>query len=170
MRLISLLAILLAAVLAGGCDAFRTLAGRPTSSEIEVKRAAIARQEAVKDSLRLADMAQLQAAQKEQADSSASVDGLRKLPRLMAKSIGLAEKPAKRLYIMTGMYSSEANAKRASDTMASRGYPAELISYRSGKTAVGICGCNKIGELYESYRRFSDEPFCPDGVWILVNE
>lgn len=170
MRQFSLLAILLFALLTCGCDALRSLAGRPTSADIRAKREAIERQKAAQDSLREVRAAASRAAEKEKADSLASLEGLRSVPRVSSDRIGLSTRPSLRYYIMVGMYSTPVNALRAADLMESRGYPAEVIVYKSGKNAVGICGSNKIGRLYESFRRFSAEPFCPSGVWILVNE
>lgn len=170
MRQIPLLALLFFTFFATGCDALRSLAGRPTSAEIETMREAIVRHKEVEDSLRKERLEETRVAKKEEADSIASVEGLRKVPRFDAESLGFSERPSKRFYIMVGTYAHEENANAAADLMTSKGYHAELISYRSGKKAVGVCGSNKIGRLYESYKRFSEEPFCPKGAWILVNE
>ena len=170
MRLISPFLLLISAVLFGGCDTFRSLAGRPTSAEIEAKREAIAQLKSAQGETHEEHIRTLRTAEQEISDSVASVEGLRRVPRFSAERVGIAERPSHRLYIVIGMYSTDENARRAASLMESQGYPAEIIGYKSGKRAVGVCGSNKIGELYESFTRFSDEPYCPEGVWILVNE
>ena len=58
MRKITLILALAALILCQGCDAFRFLAGRPTSADLEAKRAVIEaaraeREKAVQDSIAL---------------------------------------------------------------------------------------------------------------------
>ncbi|MBO4426896.1 MAG: hypothetical protein J5771_00225 [Bacteroidales bacterium] len=166
------LAVCLAAVLvtAGGCDAFRRLAGRPTSAEIAAKRELILQEEAAHqarlDSLKLIEEAM--------ADSLRLVDSITALPSsiipagevrgLMVSGLNC------RYYVVVGAFSKESNIAKMQGLAAEKGYVTVRIPFDNGFTAVGICGTDVLSEAYASLRRVKAEDFCPEDVWVLVNE
>lgn len=163
--------LLLSASLAGGCDFLRSLAGRPTSAEIEVKREVIAREEAAyqarQDSLR-------KAAERHKADSLAALDSIAALrEKIVPKSRfgGFAsEAPAHRYHIIVGAFRDEANAARRVAKIRGEGYEALPIRFRNGYTAVGVCPSNSLAGAYRSLTAIRGQDFCPADVWILTNE
>ena len=137
------------ALLASGCDFFRTLAGRPTSADIEAKRHAIRIEEERKAALAAADTIAMQ------KDS---------VPEAVAVT---QEAGKKRFYIVLATFSKEENARKFQSRIADKGYPGELMGFKGGYTAVGICGTDDESEIKESLKEIKRQDFCPEGVWII---
>ena len=137
------------ALLASGCDFFRTLAGRPTSADIEAKRQAIRIEEERKAALAAADTIAMQ------KDS---------VPEAVAVT---QEAGKKRFYIVLATFSKEENARKFQLRIADKGYPGELMGFKGGYTAVGICGTDDESEIKESLKEIKRQDFCPEGVWII---
>ena len=167
-----IIAACFAAVLlsAAGCDAFRRLAGRPTSAEIAAKRELILREEAAHqarlDSLKLIEQAM--------ADSLRIVDSITALPSSIIPAgdvSGLQVSGLKyRYYVVVGAFSKEGNIEKMEGFASEKGYETVRIPFDNGFTAVGLCGTDVLAEAYVSLRHIRTEEFCPDDVWVLVNE
>ena len=157
-------AFCLALPLSQGCDFFRKVAGRPTSADISAKRELIAEREAAR-----ADS--LAAAARRTADSLALVDSLRNLssPIVASRPVAGQDLPLP-FYVIVGSFGKEANARAFAEKTAAAGYPATLIPYKNGFTAVGVCPSADLPSAYEALKKVRKEPFCPSGVWILNNE
>ena len=156
--------------LLGGCDFFRQLAGRPTSRQIRAKQERI-EQEARRHQQRLDS---LKLVQKQISDSLATLDSLRDAKESLITTRQLTgggkyDIPY-RNYVMIGSFSSPDNATRQAARAQEAGYPATLIPFRNGFTAVGCCPSNNLTEVYASLRKLREEPFCPADAWILNNE
>ena len=170
-RLISV--ILLASLGIGilqGCDSFRRLAGRPTSSEIAAKQEMILREEAAHQ----ARMDSLSRIEKAKADSLALLDKIKNSGEMFLSVSSLrganALKLSRRYYIIVGAFSNAANAGWLASKIESAGYEVEKIPYGNGFTAVGVAGTDALAHLWDSLQKVRTEPFCPKDVWILVNE
>ena len=164
-------AVLLAvAVLAGGCDQFRRLAGRPTSEDIAVKKARIEADEAAHQ----ARLDSLRKVQKAMADSLELIDRI-KASRTMILSAanvrGLsAAGLSNRYYVVVGTFGSLPNAKAQREKAMTAGYDAVLIPFNNGFTAVGLGGSDTLAGIWETLGIVREQPFCPKDVWVLVNE
>ena len=171
MKKIMVITALAAAVcLLGGCDFFRQLAGRPTSRDIRVKQERI-EQAAQLHQQRLDSLKQVQ---KQISDSLAILDSLREAKESLISTRQLAgggkyDIPY-RYYVMIGSFSSPDNATRQAARAQEAGYPATLIPFRNGFTAVGCCPSDNLTEVYASLRKLREEEFCPSDAWILNNE
>ena len=151
-RVLQLVVVSLSVViLATGCDFFRKLAGRPTSSEIEATREVIKLKTApppapvaVKDTV-----AESPEVSKEPVADVPKVDG------------------KKRYYIVMASFSSAANASKYAERLTAKGYKPELFGFKGGFTGVGICGTDDEAEAKSSLKEVKRQDFCPDGVWIL---
>jgi len=157
-------------VLTSGCDAFRRLAGRPTSDEIEAKRAAIEARRAAEHQARMDSLAKVE---KMLADSLAVLDSLESMAgkaMMKPESLGgLSVEPLEhKYYIIVGSFMDKGNAEVLRTRVASAGYEAELVSFRNGYTAVGVAPSDNIVEAYNSLKKLQKEPFSPDGIWILA--
>jgi len=166
-----LVLMLSVALLASGCDFLRSLAGRPTSAQIEAKAEAIAADKAAREQARLDSIA---AARKHEADSIAAMDSLAKEGRKIMGperygGLTVAELSAK-YYIIVGAFSNLGNAQRYSQRFTDKGYPAEIIAFKNGYNVVGVCKTNNIAEAYKSLKELRKLPFCPPQVWILSND
>lgn len=161
-----LAAILAAASILSGCDSFRRLAGRPTSGEIELKRLQIEAKEA--------EIAALKAEQKRLADSLAMMDSL-------VQAAGTVLNPSQlgglyttsldfRYYVVVGAFRNRVNAENLLVKTSEAGYTATLICFRNGLFAVGLSPTNRVEEAFAALRAVKGEEFCPQDVWILVNE
>lgn len=175
-------ALLVILTLCTGCDAFRKLAGRPTSEDIEIKRAEIARIKAA-EKQRVADsiayVEKLRADSLAAADSiaeSLAVEAAKKHPqsgKMLSPSAlgGLSTSDlGNRYYVIIGAFKEKANAEKMLNSVSDAGFPGTIISFRNGMNAVGICQTNSIDKAFESLDRAKKESFCPPDAWILVNE
>lgn len=167
-HLSAIAALCLALPLLSGCDFFRTLAGRPTSADIQAKREYIAVKQAREK--RHADSV-AQAARR--ADSLA-LDNRNAGEEIVVASRELAAAAGSaltsRYYVIIGSFGQRSNAEQYAAKVRGKGYETVLVPYASGLTAVGINPTDNIGEAYESVRKVSAESFAPKGVWVLVNE
>ena len=166
-----------AALLLSGCDFVRTLAGRPTSDDLEVKRSHIERAENVAryqariDSLervrtRLADS--LAALDAHLLDSLSQTKGTILNPTKMG---GLyTTKLASRYYIIVGAFRTRSYAERKLNECNKAGYTATIISFRNGLLAVAVCPSDSLNESLKVLRELRGNGICPQDGWILVNE
>ena len=148
------------ALLASGCDFFRTLAGRPTSADIEAKRQAIRIEEERKAALAAADTI---AMQKDSVPEAVAVTQ----EEVKEPSKAFSSGGKKRFYIVLATFSKEENARKFQSRIADKGYPGELMGFKGGYTAVGICGTDDESEIKESLKEIKRQDFCPEGVWII---
>ena len=169
-RILVITALAATVCVAGGCDFFRQLAGRPTSKQIRAKQERIER-EAQQHQRRLDS---LKLVQKQISDSLATLDSLRNAKETLIStrqlSGGRKYDIPYRYYVMIGSFGSADNATRQAARAEEAGYPATLIPFRNGFTAVGCCPSDKLTEVYASLRKLREEDFCPSDAWILNNE
>lgn len=148
-----------------GCDMFRKLAGRPTSEDIEMKRLEIKKNRARLDSL---DARRIM-----QADSLAMVDSVRQMSnvvRSISEFGGLMSGTLDtEYYIIVGSFMKKSNVERMKRNVEEAGYSCEIIKFRNGFTAVAVKPSD-ASSVYITLKRIRKEPFCPDDVWVLVNE
>lgn len=160
-----------AALTLTGCDLFRTLAGRPTSEEIENKRLEIIMAQKAVEQARLDS---LRMEQKIVLDSIAALDSIKQQGGTIlnpSKLGGLfATKLEARYYIIVGSFRQRTNAEILLNKVSEVGYAPALICFRNGMMAVGLCPVNTLPDALVSLKTVKAEPFCPKDVWILVNE
>lgn len=168
--LITLSLLALTALLAGGCDFLRSLAGRPTSAQIEAKRAMI---EAERLSRR-ERLDSLKVVEKELADSLELLDRIREEHGMVLGSGSLngleASMLSERYYVVIGTFANADNARRLSAKAAEAGYEVTVIPYSNGFTAVGVGATRNLSDAYRTLTAVKREAFCPPDVWVLVNE
>lgn len=171
-RALQLVVVSLSVVLlATGCDFFRKLAGRPTSTDIEAMRQAIAlreeaRVQAAKDSLpAVADTVAVP--DRPETPVTAKPEVKPAPARETVPSSSQAADGKKRYYIIVASFSKVENAQRCAERMADRGYPGELLKFKGGYTAVGVLGTDDMQEAQTSLKELKRQDFCPQGVWIL---
>lgn len=154
-----------------GCDFFRSIAGRPTSEEIENKRIEILREQEAVEQARLDSLRRQQQIVR---DSIAALDSIRQQGGTIlnpAKLGGLfATKLDARYYIIVGSFRQRANAEQMLRNISGMGYAPALISFKNGMIAVGLCPVNTLPDALTSLKKVKSESFCPSDVWILVNE
>ena len=179
MRKAIVIAALAATVcLSGGCDFFRVLAGRPTSQEIVAKRVRIGRELAANRRQEPDSAAEEQSRQ--EPDTLALPDTLPEvMPQtpLPQETIPTRKLPgigpgvlAHRYYLMIGAFGQSGNAARQAERAEKAGYPAVLVSLRSGMTAVAVCPTDDLNAAWKMLDKLRQEPFCPADAWILDNE
>lgn len=154
-----------------GCDFFRTLAGRPTSEDINEKKIQmqIARQtgeQARLDSLKLE--------QQIVHDSLSALDSIKQYGGTIlnpSKLGGLfATKLEGRYHVIIGAFSVRSNAEALLIKTQKLGYKPLLINFNNGLTAVGLCPTNNIVDAKDALKKVKSESFCPKDVWLLLNE
>ena len=167
-----------AALLAGGCDFVRTVAGRPTSKDLEVKRSHIERaQNAARYQARIDSLERVRA---HLADSLAALDA--RLLDSLSKTNGTILKSTKmgvldtaelasRYYIVVGAFRNRAYAESKLAKCIAAGYTnATIIPFRSGLMAVAVCPSGSLNETLDKLRELRGKGICPKDGWILVNE
>ena len=178
MKRISLLLVIISAFLLTGCDFFRTLAGRPTSKDIEAKQVSVL----------LAEKAELMAANESLEakynkvlnelhfvkDSLNALDSISQYGGTVLNPTTLgglfSTKLEARYYVIVGAFKYRSNAETLFKTAQKKGYKPALISFRNGRMAVGLCPSNNIKEAFEGLKKVKQETFCPSDVWVLRNE
>ena len=184
MKKIHILFVVFVLATVSGCDFFRKVAGRPTSDEIEVKRAEIAvvearKAEAAREQARQ-DSVKAEQERARLAEEAAIRDSLEALDELAQKGCqmydlsslkGLSSgELAHRYYVVIGSFRDAANAdkfivKVSSDTLMD---PAK-IHFRTGMIAVGVCPRNTLKDVADVIDDVRSRPYCPKDAWILVN-
>ena len=157
-----------------GCDFFRILAGRPTSSEIEEIRAEIRRVEkARQDSLEIVRQERVRDSLV-RADSIAALDSIVKNagPLLTPEKFhGLVSGDFNTRYcIIVGSFKTKSNAVGFLKKVRQRGYEAGMYTFKSGWYAIGVCPSDHIRQIQRSLKAISEDGFFPRGTWVLVND
>jgi hypothetical protein len=178
MRRITLPLVMLSAFLFTGCDFFRTLAGRPTSKDIDAKQLAAL----------LSEKAELEAANKSLEaryeiicnefqnfkDSLSALDSISQYGGTVLNPTTLGGLFSTRLearyYVIVGAFKYRSNAEALLKMTKKYGYNPALISFRNGRMAVGLCPSNNIKDAFKGLKKVKNEPFCPSDVWVLRNE
>lgn len=172
----SIILLALCALILQGCDFVRTLAGRPTSAQLEQIRAQRlaaeeARHQAVLDSLEqvkqhMADS--LEALEQHLLDSLTQSKGTVLNP---SKLGGLYTTKLEAKYcIVVGAFRNRYYAERKLKACNDAGYTATIISFRNGLLAVSVCPSNSLNETLKTLRQLRGKDVCPEDGWILINE
>ena len=176
-KLTTVFAFALLLCLAGGCDFFRTLAGRPTSAQIEAKRARIEQRElravAVRDSINQARLDSAAAAQRAVADSVHALDTLVHIGKYHKASsyVNIPQSRLRSRYaLVVGVFSSAPNAEKLALRYQAAGWDAYVLKYHSTLSAVLVAPCSKIADALDAYRKIRKMPDGPKEVWVLVKE
>jgi len=163
--------VMAASFLCTGCDFFRTLAGRPTSEDIENRKIELLRQQ---EALAQARLDSLKREQQAVRDSIAAMDSIRQQGGTIlnpAKLGGLfTTKLESRYYVIIGAFRQRPNAELLLKKASDHGYKPTLISFSPGMIAVGLCPVNTVSDAVVALKSVKNESFCPSDVWILVNE
>jgi hypothetical protein len=171
MKKLTLLLIIVPLFALTGCDFFRTLAGRPTSKDIENKQIAAL----------MAENKELEskydALLKEYTTVKDSLNALDSISQLGGSLLNptrlgglFSTKLESRYYVIVGAFKYRSNAEFLLQTAQKAGYKPALINFRNGKMAVGLCPSNNIKDAFEALKKVKKEKFCPADVWVLLNE
>lgn len=158
------------------CDFVRTIAGRPTSAQLETIRqekiaAEEARHQAVLDSMErvrqhMADS--LEALELHLLDSLTQAKGTILNP---SKLGGLYTTKLEAKYcIVVGAFKERRNAERKLKQCNDAGYTATIVSFRNGFNAVAICPSDSLNETLKTIKQIRGTGICPKDCWILINE
>lgn len=169
-RILTLMSVLSLLSLTG-CDMFRRLAGRPTAEEVEMMRIELLRQEEARHRFKVDSLKKVE---KALADSIAALDSIKQLHGTIlnpSEKGGLfTTKLDYRYYIVVGAFKSRVNAEDLLSEVKECGYTPILINFRNGFNAIGISPTDDILGAFHSLKKVKEEKFCPEDVWILVNE
>lgn len=154
-----------------GCDMFRSLAGRPTAEEVELLRIEKLKAEEAVRQARVDSLTRLQA---EIEDSLAIMDSLSQIQGtiLNPSEMGglFTTKLDSRYYIVVGSFRSRFNAESLFEEVGKKGYSPILINFRNGFNSIAISPTDSLREAFHALKAIKSETFCPNDVWILVNE
>ena len=151
------------------CDMFRSLAGRPTSDQIEQKKVLIA----LRQKAEQARLDSLQKAEKHLADSLAAIDSIHSCGMLLRtpaearglSSIGLE----KRYYVILGTFSEKSNAESFSRKLPAESEPA-IFRLRNGFSVVTACQSDDPMEFLVHLKLLREAWNISSDAWIFINE
>ena len=158
-----------------GCDFVRTVAGRPTSAQLEDIRkdrmaAEEARHQARLDSMAKAEKAMAEAMAAREAQLLDSLTQAKGTVLNPSKLGGLfTTKLESKYYIVVGAFRTRSYAERKLTQCNSAGYTATIISFRNGLLAVAICPSNNLEETLKTLKKLRGTEVCPQDGWILMN-
>ena len=166
-----------AALLLSGCDFVRTLSGRPTSDDLEVKRSTIERAQNV--ARYQARIDSLERVRTHMADSLAALEA--HLLDSLTQAKGTILNPTKmgglyttrlesRYYIVVGAFRTRSYAERKLVKCNEAGYTATIISFLNCLLAVAVCPSDSLNETVKKLRELRGNGICPEDGWILANE
>ena len=145
------------------CDLLRTLAGRPTSKDIEAKRAMIEKERQLKEQ-RQRDSAARVAAQLEAAAAAAAAAAADAPEQKTATQVN------GNFRIILGTFADKSNATRLSSQAVAAGYDAVILQSSTGRSTVAVRAGATEKEAQELKEKLKKEPFCPAGVWIQARK
>ena len=170
-RSCGIILILLSLCSASGCDVFRRMAGRPTAVELEEMRIEKLMQEEAVRQRRVDSLARVQA---EKEDSIAIMDSLAQIKGTILNPTEMGGLFTTRLdsryYVVVGSFKSRHNAEALFSEVKDKGYSPILVNFRNGFNAIAIMPSDDLREIFHSLKKVKAESFCPEDVWILVNE
>ncbi|MCQ2143517.1 MAG: hypothetical protein MJY56_05555 [Bacteroidales bacterium] len=154
---------------AASCDAFRRLAGRPTSADIDALRVVVeAEKKASEDSLTA-----LEAKLKAEADSLATLERLDTSDYRVVEAGSYDSDVKTKLdhtyYIIIGAFRTETYSAKAFEKAKAAGYDPCYISFESGLKAVALAGCDRLSDALDLLDKASSESFVPKEAWIFAN-
>lgn len=143
-RLFSL--FLIAATMLTSCDFFRSLAGKPTSKDIERMRV------------------EAQAKKQRQLDSinKAKADSLALIAAMEAEKNALKE----RFYVVLGSFKVQGNAERMYQFLEKNNYTPRTIRFKNGFELVSAASTNNLQEALKIMDELLVFEYCPDDVWV----
>ena len=157
--------------LAGGCDFFRGLAGRPTSADIALKREALQNKAAMEQKAAEDSLAAAAQVQRETSDPPELVSRLEQSSRLnkLSRKLDAASAASldKRYYVMVGYFSEASNAASLASRLDRAGFTAVLLKYAAGGTAVGVNPSDRLSDAYDSLQRLVGLDYIPEDSYIL---
>lgn len=171
----TLILLFASVLLVSSCDFVRTLAGRPTSAQVEqIRKNRIAAEEAAHQA-KLDSMAK---AEKEMAQALAAREA--HLLDSLTQAKGTVLNPSKlgglyttklesKYYIVVGAFRVRSYAERKLNQCNKAGYTATIISFRNGLLAVAICPSNNLDETLKTLKQLRGTEVCPQDGWILMN-
>ncbi len=171
-----ILTLFLLAVLTSSCDFLRSVAGRPTTAQLEKMHQEQMKAEQARHQARLDSMKRVQ---QQMADSLAALesyllDSLAQANggalRNPAKLGGLsAERPEAKYYISVGAFRTEEFAKRKARLCEEAGYTALVIGFKGGLKIVAICPSNSLDQTVKTLNKNRGTGIFPKDAWIFFN-
>lgn len=172
----SLIIALALVTLVSSCDFVRTLAGRPTSAQLEQIRQ---QRMAAEEARHQATLDSMERVQKHMADSLEALE--KYLLDSLTQAKGTVLNPSKlgglyttkldaKYCIVVGAFRNRYYAERKLKECNAAGYTATIISFRNGLLAVSVCPSNSLAETLKTLKELRGKGVCPPDSWILVNE
>lgn len=154
MKFFKLIITLAAAMmLLTGCDFFRSIAGKPTSKDLERMRQEALEQERrqrIQDSIDRAKALELARAEAEAAD--------------LPENVG-------RYHVVVGSFKVEGNAGKMRALLEKNGYTPRVIEFNNGFEVVSVAAYDNYRDALRAMRELMELQFCPEDVWIYdVNQ
>ena len=145
------LSVAVLSLFVSSCDFMRSLAGRPTSSELQSETNV---NDAHKD--------------------EASYTMKKRQGRLVVPfaythtNSELESTPEHSYYVLVGTYRKKPTMDKMIADVQAAGYEAFLLRYTNGLTSVALLPCDDLGMAIDSYADIKQEKFCPRDACVLI--
>lgn len=150
MKYLKLISIfIITTLLFTGCDFFRSIAGKPTSMDLErMKREEL---EKVRQH-ELDSMAKAQAAIEAEAAEKADSD--------------IIDESAGRFHVIFGSFKVDGNAGQLKALLEKKGYSPKIIHFLNGFDVVSVNAYDNYKKAYYRLIELLELDICPDDIWI----
>ena len=172
-----LLVLVIPVLTLGSCDFFRRVAGRPDSEELAAIRTEVLRRQAAeRDSIAAVRSREdsVKAERERVADSLRTLEDLKSISGniLSVSSLGgMSDNNAvNRYYVVLGSYKLLSNARALATKVENAGFRTVLLRMKNGLTIVAADPADRMADALSSLKNVRRQNFCPEDVWILVNE
>lgn len=163
------LTVCLAGMSLSSCDFLRSVAGRPTSAELNAvkKQKEEVRVDTVKvvETVTVVDTVLV----KEPEYQLEKRNGRLSVPFAYTHTDSkLTVEPEYSYYVLVGTYRQKGTMNKMISLAKEAGYKSYLLKYDNGLVSVGLCPSNRLGEAVDSYLRLKKEKFCPSDACVLI--
>ena len=175
MKRLAIILLALSCAAFQGCDFLRTVAGRPTSSDIADIKAGIeaekaAREAARQDSIRTAELFKARQAALRDSLLLDSLSRTRGNIMPVSRFRGLKDSVAPARYmVVVGSFKTAAYAEKKLLRCTEAGFKGNVLSFRNGLNVVGLCPTDNLSEAYSILVANRGKGVFPKESWILVN-
>lgn len=170
-RIFLFILVCLTGMTLSSCDFLRSVAGRPTSAELNAAKVQNEKPEVRVDTVKVVEKVvvvdTVMVAEPEYKLEKHS--GRLSVPFAYTHTTSkLVAEPEYNYYVLVGTYRQKGTMNKMISQAKEAGYRSYQLKYENGLVSVGLCPSNKLGEAVDSYLKLKREAFCPADACVLI--
>lgn len=168
-RIFLFILVALSGLSLSSCDFLRSVAGRPTSAELNAVKSS--KEEVRVDTVTVVETVTV-------VDTVVVTEPEYKLEKRNGRlsvpfaythtTSNLIVEPEYSYYVLIGTYRQKSTMNKMISQAREAGYKTYQLKYENGLVSVGLCPSNKLGEAVDSYLKVKKEAFCPKDACVLI--